>query len=96
MRQGGSRAWELALRPALRHPAAAVLVTTAGLLLLASPALGMHTRLMGFGDLPRQLPIVHTYEQIQKAFPGAQAPGGGRGAGPRRGDPAGERGRLRG
>jgi RND superfamily putative drug exporter len=72
--QGGSRAWKLALRPALRHPAAAVLVTTAGLLLLALPALGMHTRLMGFGDLPRQLPIVHSYEQIQDAFPGAQTP----------------------
>ena len=70
----GSRAWALALRPALRHPAAAVLVTTAALLLIASPTLGMHTRLMGFGDLPRQLKVVHSYEQIQHAFPGAQTP----------------------
>src|SRR6185437_9968637 len=67
-------AWALALRPALRHPAAAVLVTTAALLLIASPTLGMHTRLMGFGDLPRQLKVVHSYEQIQHAFPGAQTP----------------------
>jgi uncharacterized membrane protein YdfJ with MMPL/SSD domain len=72
--EGGSRAWRLALRPALRHPAAAALVTTAGLIVLALPALGMHTRLMGAGDLPRQLKIVSSYEEIQKAFPGAQSP----------------------
>jgi RND superfamily putative drug exporter len=70
----GSRAWALALRPALRHPAAAVLITTAALLVLALPTLSMHTRLMGFGDLPRQLKIVQSYEEIQQAFPGAQSP----------------------
>ena len=69
-----SRAWALALRPALRHPAAAALITTAALLVLSVPALSMHTRLMGFGDLPRQLKVVHSYEQIQRAFPGAQTP----------------------
>ena len=47
-----SRVWALALRPALRHPAAAALITTAALLVLALPALSMRTRLMGFGDLP--------------------------------------------
>jgi RND superfamily putative drug exporter len=70
----GSRVWALALRPALRHPAAAVLITTAGLLLLALPTLTMHTRLMGYSDLPRQLKVVNSYEQIQHAFPGAQTP----------------------
>jgi RND superfamily putative drug exporter len=70
----GSRFWALALRPALRHPAAAALTTTAALLVLAIPALSMHTRLMGFGDLPHQLKVVRSYEQIQQAFPGAQAP----------------------
>ena len=73
-RRQGSRAWALALRPALRHPAAAALITTAALLVLAVPALSMHTRLMGFGDLPRQLAVVHSYERVQHAFPGAQTP----------------------
>ncbi|HXB16659.1 MAG TPA: MMPL family transporter [Solirubrobacteraceae bacterium] len=70
----GSGAWALVLRPALRYPLAAVLVTSSALLVLALPTLSMHTRLMGFGDLPRQLKVVHSYEQIQHAFPGAQTP----------------------
>ena len=35
---------------------------------------GLHTTLIGPGDLPRSIPIVRTYEKIQKAFPGAQSP----------------------
>ncbi len=73
--QGGeSRLWRAVLRPALRFPAVASLLTIAGLLVLALPALHMHTRLMTFDDLPRGLKVVHSYEQMQRSFPGASAP----------------------
>ena len=71
---GESRLWRAVLRPALRYPAAAVLGTTALLIVLASPTLGMHTRLMSFTDLPRSLKVVASYEQIQRSFPGTPAP----------------------
>ncbi len=69
-----SRAWQLVLRPALRHPAAALLVGVAVLLAAATPLLHMHTRLTSFSDLPKNLPVVSSYERIQKRFPGAQEP----------------------
>jgi RND superfamily putative drug exporter len=69
-----SRGWQLVLRPALRHPAAALLIGATVLLALAVPVLGMHTRLMGFADLPKDLKVVSSYERIQRRFPGAQAP----------------------
>ena len=71
---GESRVWRAVLRPALRYPAVAVLGTTAVLVVLASPTLGMHTRLMSFTDLPRSLKVVASYEQLQRSFPGAPAP----------------------
>ncbi len=41
---------------------------------MALPTLKLHTTLLGVGDLPRSIPIVSTYEKMQKAFPGAQTP----------------------
>ena len=38
------------------------------------PPLTIHTQLPSFTDLPKSLPIVQTYESIQRAFPGAQTP----------------------
>jgi RND superfamily putative drug exporter len=34
----------------------------------------MHTKLPSFTDLPHSLPLVGTYERIQRAFPGSQTP----------------------
>ena len=70
-----SRAWDALLRPVLRFPSAAALLSTAVLVVLALPTLRLHTTLVGPGDLPRSIPIVQTYDEIQKAFPGAQTPG---------------------
>lgn len=42
--------------------------------MLALPVRGIHTKLLSFTDLPRDIPIVKTYIEIQKAFPGAQTP----------------------
>ncbi|HEX5191229.1 MAG TPA: MMPL family transporter [Solirubrobacteraceae bacterium] len=73
--QGGeSRIWGFVLRPALRFPALAALGSAAVLVVLGLPALGMHTKLSGFSDLPKDLAIVKTYDRIQAAFPGANAP----------------------
>jgi RND superfamily putative drug exporter len=72
--RGGSRVWALALRPALRFPALAVLLAGGLLLVMASPLLRMHTKLPSFTDLPRSVRLVGTYERIQHEFPGAQTP----------------------
>jgi uncharacterized membrane protein YdfJ with MMPL/SSD domain len=52
----------------------ALLASGGALVILALPALGMHTKLPNFTDLPHDLSIVRTYERIQKAFPGSQTP----------------------
>jgi RND superfamily putative drug exporter len=70
----GSRLWSAVLRPALRFPGVAVVVAAVPLLAMAIPVLHMHTKLPSFSDLPRSVQIVRSYEQIQKAFPGAQTP----------------------
>jgi RND superfamily putative drug exporter len=69
-----SRAWDALLRPVLRYPVPAAALSVAVLVVLALPTLRLHTTLIGPGDLPRSIPIVRTYDKIQKAFPGAQVP----------------------
>jgi RND superfamily putative drug exporter len=69
-----SRVWGFVLDRVMRRPALAAALSGAGLLALALPVLTMHTQLPSFTDLPKSLPIVRTYESIQRAFPGAQTP----------------------
>ncbi len=69
-----SRLWASLLRPSLRHPVVAAGASATLLVVLALPAFGMHVKLTGFSDLPASLPIVRTYEAVQHAFPGSQAP----------------------
>jgi RND superfamily putative drug exporter len=69
-----SRVWGFVLDRVMRRPALAAVLSAAGLLALALPVLTMHTQLPSFTDLPKSLPIVRTYESIQRAFPGAQTP----------------------
>ncbi len=69
-----SRVWGFVLRPAMRFPGAAALASVAVLVVLAVPAFTMHTSLPGFADLPKSIGIVRTYDAIQRAFPGTQAP----------------------
>jgi RND superfamily putative drug exporter len=69
-----SRVWDLLLRPVLRFPRPAVLLSAALLVAMALPLLRLHTTLVGVGDLPRSIPLVSTYQKIQRAFPGAQTP----------------------
>ena len=54
----------------MRRPAVAAVLSGGALVALAIPTLTMHTQLPSFTDLPKSLPIVQTYESIQRAFPG--------------------------
>ena len=69
-----SRVWGFVLDRVLRRPVVSAVLSGGALLLLAAPALSLHTQLPSFTDLPRSLPIVQTYDSIQAAFPGAQTP----------------------
>jgi uncharacterized membrane protein YdfJ with MMPL/SSD domain len=69
-----SRVWAFVLRWSMRFPAAAALLSTALLVVLALPAFGIHTKLLSFTDLPKSLKIVQTYDRIQAAFPGSASP----------------------
>ncbi len=57
----------------VRRPLLCGGVATLGLLALAAPTLGMRTGAPAI-DLPARLPVVHTLDQIQRAFPGRPAP----------------------
>jgi uncharacterized membrane protein YdfJ with MMPL/SSD domain len=69
-----SKFWGPILRPVLRHPAVAAMLSAGALAALAMPVLGMHTKLTSYTDLPHSVPIIRTYERIQQAFPGSQMP----------------------
>jgi len=66
--------WARFVGGVLRRPWRALFVSAGALLVLAAPALNMHTKLQNFTDLPHDLKIVRTYERIQRAFPGSQTP----------------------
>jgi RND superfamily putative drug exporter len=69
-----SRVWGAILDRVLARPLAAAIGSTAFLLLLASPVLGLKLAVPGFETLPQDLPVVKIYDRIQAAFPGNQIP----------------------
>ncbi len=69
-----SRVWGAVLAPVMRRPGLAGGLSALALAALAAPVLGLHTALPGNGSLPRDIPIVRTYDRIQAAFPGGPAP----------------------
>lgn len=64
-----SRLWPALLRPALNRPAVTLVLTVAGLLALAQPALGLKLHSSGADDLPRSIPVVESYHRLTAAFP---------------------------
>ena len=68
------RLWSAVLDAVLRRPALSAAASAGLLIALALPTLTLHTQLPSFTDLPRDIPIVATYDRIQTAFPGAQTP----------------------
>jgi RND superfamily putative drug exporter len=70
----GERFWSYVLDRVLRRPALSVAVTAGALILLAAPALTLHTELPSFTDLPASLGIAATHYRIQTAFGAAETP----------------------
>jgi uncharacterized membrane protein YdfJ with MMPL/SSD domain len=71
---GESRFWGFVLDRVLRRPVVSIALAGGLLLLAATPVLSMHTKLPSFTDMPRELPIVKTYNAVVAAFPGAPTP----------------------
>jgi RND superfamily putative drug exporter len=69
-----SRIWGAVLRGSMRFPVVATILSAGVLVLLAWPVFSMHTKLLSFSDLPKNLTIVKTYDRIQAEFPGSPAP----------------------
>ena len=70
-RSGGeqSRVWRRILHPALRWPAATLLVSVLALLALAAPALSMKLKFPGTEDLPRTTAAMQAYDRLTASYP---------------------------
>ncbi|WP_081861531.1 MMPL family transporter [Cellulomonas sp. HZM] len=62
------------LRPVLRRPLAATVVSVVGLLALAAPVLGISLESDDTNDLPSTLPTVQTYDRLVALFPQGSPP----------------------
>jgi RND superfamily putative drug exporter len=68
-----SRMWSAILDRVLRHPKIAAVASAGVLIALAVPALGMHTASAGVDAIPKDTPVIQTYNRITAAFPGQKA-----------------------
>jgi RND superfamily putative drug exporter len=73
-RGGDSRVWGAILDRVLRRPLVSAVASAGFLVLLALPAFGMATAFPGISSLPREIPIMQTYDRIQSHFPGGPLP----------------------
>jgi uncharacterized membrane protein YdfJ with MMPL/SSD domain len=71
---GESRLWGAILRPAMRRPAISVALSAGALAALTIPAFGLNTKFPSITDLPPSIPIVKTFDRVEKAFPGSPVP----------------------
>jgi RND superfamily putative drug exporter len=71
---GESRLWGAVLTPVLRRPVPAVLLSAGLLVTLTIPAFGLKTKFPSVTDLPPSIPIVKTFDRVEKAFPGSPVP----------------------
>jgi RND superfamily putative drug exporter len=68
-----SRMWSAILDRVLAHPKVAAVASAGVLVALAVPALGMHTASAGVDAIPKDTPVIQTYNRITAAFPGQKA-----------------------
>ncbi|MDN3354497.1 MMPL family transporter [Actinomadura sp. DC4] len=69
------RFWSFVLRPVLARPGISAALAAGVLLVLAAPALGMHTEKLSIEQqLPHNTSMIKTYEHITAAFPGGPEP----------------------
>ena len=71
---GESRVWNAILDRVLRRPLVSALAAGAVLLGLSAFALQMHTAQASPDTFPKSIPVVQTYDKMQKAFPGGEIP----------------------
>ena len=71
---GESRVWGAILDRVLRRPLVSAVAATAVLLVLAAPALQIHTAVSGLDALPKSLEEVQAYHEVNDAFPGGATP----------------------
>ncbi|MGZ4354867.1 MAG: MMPL family transporter [Gaiellaceae bacterium] len=64
------RFWNTVLDAVLKRPLVSLVVAAGLLLALAAPALNLHTTTPGAEAMSKSIPIIATYDRIQKAFPG--------------------------
>jgi uncharacterized membrane protein YdfJ with MMPL/SSD domain len=72
-RFSGRSAWSGVIERVMRRPALSLTVSAAFLVALAIPAISLQTKVSGAEDLPRDIPVVQTYDRITDAFPGEAA-----------------------
>jgi uncharacterized membrane protein YdfJ with MMPL/SSD domain len=70
----GSRVWGALIGSVMRRPKLAAGLAFAGLAILAIPAFSLHTANSGVNGLPKDIPIVKTFDRVQAAFPGGVEP----------------------
>ncbi|QJS10393.1 MMPL family transporter [Streptomyces argyrophyllae] len=63
------RLWSAMLKPALRHPALALVLSVGALLALSVPALDLRLKATGIDDLPRSIPAMQANERLTRSFP---------------------------
>jgi anti-anti-sigma factor len=68
--QGEGGIWSAIVDRVLRRPVISLVLATAFLVVLAIPAFSLHTVNTGVNGIPKDLPIMQTYDRIQAAFPG--------------------------
>jgi uncharacterized membrane protein YdfJ with MMPL/SSD domain len=71
---GESGAWAKVLNPVLRHPVISLVLAGGLLILIALPALRLHTANENVESLPQDVSSIQTYNRIQDAFPGGGIP----------------------
>jgi len=71
---GESRVWGTILGTVLRRPLVSAVASTSILVVLALPALHLHTAISGFDALPKSMKEVQALNRVQDAFPGGRRP----------------------
>jgi RND superfamily putative drug exporter len=73
-KSGEPRIWGAILDRVLARPKLSAGLALAVLLVLAFPAFSLKTGVPGTDSLPRDLPVMQTFDRIQAAFPGGPVP----------------------
>src|SRR3954468_5233256 len=69
-----SRGWGAVIDRVMRRPKLSILLAGGLLVAMSIPALGMHTKQSGIDALPKDIAVVQTYKDVQKAFPSEADP----------------------